>query len=128
MIQPSWRRFLPDRSQFLLLVVVVIVLIAGISFVNLGFARNAALANNRTAHTRLDEQVQQKTLLIRALEAAQRGDNILPKAYEYFAWALPGVTTVEIQPAPTAESDNRSGAQRAGPPYWGDWWQRLVKP
>ena len=41
----GWRRFLPDRSQFMLLVIVVIALVAGMSFVNLGIARNSALAH-----------------------------------------------------------------------------------
>ena len=49
----GWRRFLPDRSQFMLLVIVVIALVAGMSFVNLGITRNSALAQNRTAHAAL---------------------------------------------------------------------------
>ena len=44
----DWRRFLPDRSQFMLLVIVVIALVAGMSFVNLGIARNSALAQNQS--------------------------------------------------------------------------------
>ena len=49
---------MPDRSQFMLLVIVVIALVAGMSFVNLGIARNSALALNQTAHVRYDEAQQ----------------------------------------------------------------------
>ncbi len=122
------RRFLPDRSQLTLLLVVVIVLVAGMGFVNLGVARNAASSANRTAHAQYDEQLQQSRLLTGALEAAQRGDNIVPKAYDYFAWTLPGVTTVEIQSVPEEESGSTGKTPRAGPPYWSDWWQFLIKP
>ena len=124
----GWRRFLPDRSQFMLLVIVVIALAAGMSFVNLGIARNNALAMNRTAHARYDEAQQQNDLLKRTLTGVQRGENILPKAYEYFSWALPGVTTVLLQPIEANEAVEGEATQRSAPPFWGEWWQRLVNP
>ena len=124
----DWRRFLPDRSQFMLLVIVVIALVAGMSFVNLGIARNNALAMNRTAHARYDEAQQQNDLLKRTLTGVQRGENILPKAYEYFSWALPGVTTVLLQPIEANEAVEGEATQRSAPPFWGEWWQRLVNP
>jgi hypothetical protein len=128
MVQQGWRRFLPDRSQFMLLVIVVMGLVAGVSFVNLGITRNTALAANRIAHERLAEAQEQNVLLGQALVSAQQGDNIPPKAYEYYGEARPGVTTFEIQPVAPGEAADGAGAQRAGPPFWGDWWERLVNP
>jgi hypothetical protein len=124
----GWRRLLPDHSQFMLLVIVVIVLVAGMSFINLGIARNNALTMNRTAHARYNEAQQQNDLLKRTLTGVQRGENILPKAYEYFSWALPGVTTILLQPSEAKEAAEGEAAQRTNPPFWGEWWQRLVNP
>ena len=128
MIQPGWRRFLPDRSQFMLLVIVVMGLVAGVSFVNLGITRNTALASNRIAHERLAEAQQQNVSLEQALVSAQQGDNIPPKAYEYYGEARPGVTTFEIRAGGAGRCGGWAGAQQAGPPFWGDWWERLVNP
>ncbi len=128
MIQAGWRRFLPDRSQFMYLVVVVIVLVAGMSFANLGIAKNAALAANRAVHAQSDEAQEQHSLLERALDAAQRGENIVPKAFDYFFLTPAGVTTVLVQPAPPEEGESGSKGLRSAPPYWLDWWQRLVQP
>jgi hypothetical protein len=128
MMHPGWRRFLPDRSQFMLLVIVVIALVAGMGFVNLGIARNSALAANRTAHVRYDEALQQNDQLKRALTAAQRGENILQKAFDYFSLTLPGVTTLMLQPVAAKESTDGEAVRSSGPPFWGEWWQRLVKP
>jgi len=124
----GWRRFLPDRSQFMLLVIVVIALVAGMSFVNLGIARNSALAQNGTAHARYDEAQQQNERLKRNLIAVQRGENVPSKAYDYFFMQPSGVTTVLLQPVEAKEAAESEAARRTAPPFWGDWWQRLVNP
>ena len=124
----DWRRFLPDRSQFMLLVIVVIALVAGMSFVNLGIARNSALAMNRSAHALFDEAQQQNDLLKRTLAGVQRGENIPSKAYDYFFLHPPGVTTVLLQPIEAKEAADSEAARRTSPPFWGDWWQLLVNP
>jgi hypothetical protein len=128
MQQQGWRRFLPDHSQFMLLVIVVIALVAGMSFVNLGIARNSALAMNRTAHAHYDEAQQQNVLLKRTLTGVQRGENILPKAYDYFFLQPAGVTTVLLQPVEAKEAAASAADRRTSPPFWGEWWQRLVNP
>jgi hypothetical protein len=128
MVHQGWRRFLPDRSQLMLLVIVVIALVAGVSFVNLGIAHKSALAAREMAVARYDEIQQQHVLLVRTLEAAQRGENILPKAYDYFFMTPPGIITVLIEPAEPAPAPGVAGARTSGPPYWGDWWQHLVNP
>jgi hypothetical protein len=124
----DWRRFLPDRSQFMLLVIVVIALVAGMSFVNLGIARNSALAQNQIAHARFDEAQQQNDRLNRNLIAVQRGENIPSKAYDYFFMQPSGVTTVLLQPIEANEAADSEAARRTSPPFWGDWWQLLVNP
>ena len=123
-----WRRFLPDRSLFMLRVIVVIALVAGMSFMNLGISRNSALAMNRNAHARYDEAQQQNDLLQRTLAGVQRGENILPKAYDYYFPLPSGMTTVLLQPLEAKEAADGEAVQRTGPPFWGEWWQRLVNP
>jgi hypothetical protein len=112
----------------MLLMIVVIALVAGVSFVNLGLARNAALAANQIAHARYDEAARQNKLLVEALASAQQGQNVLPKAYDYFSLTPPDVMTIEIKPAVSDEDATAGWPRRSGPPYWDDWWQRLVKP
>ena len=124
----DWRRFLPDRSQFMLLVIVVIALVAGMSFVNLGIARNSALTQNQAVHALFDEAQQQNDRLNRNLIAVQRGENIPPKAYDYFFMQPSGVTTVLLQPIEANEAADSEAARRTSPPFWGDWWQLLVNP
>ena len=124
----GWRRLLPERSQFMLLVIVVIALVAGMSFVDLGIARNSALAINRTAHARYDEAQQQNDLLKRTLAGVQQGENIPSKAYDYFFLLPSGVTTVLLQPVTAKEAAESEAARRTSPPFWGEWWQRLVNP
>jgi type II secretory pathway pseudopilin PulG len=129
MMQPQgWRRLLPERSQFMLLVIVVIALVAGMSFVNLGIARNSALAQNQTAHALYDEAQQQNERLKHNLVAVQRGENIPSKAYDYFFMQPSGVTTILLQPVEAQEAAESAAARRTAPPFWGDWWQRLVNP
>ncbi len=128
MVQQGWRRFLPDRSQFVLLAIVVMGLVAGVSFVNLGIARNAVWTANQIAHTRYEEAQRQHGMLVEALEGAQQGENILPKAYEYFVLTPVGVTTILIKFVTPGENVDGIGSRRAGPPFWGDWWEHLVEP
>jgi len=127
-IQRGWRRFLPDRSQLMLLVIVVMGLVAGVSFVNLGITRNTVLAENRVAHEQLAEAQQQNRGLTEALASAQRGENIPPKALAYYNEAPAGVMTFEIKPATPSDASTGAGARQSGPPFWGDWWKHLVKP
>jgi hypothetical protein len=124
----DWRRFLPDRSQLMLLVMVVIVLAAGMSFVNLGIARNNALATNRAAHARYEEAVRQNELLNGSLAAVQREENVVPKAFDYFKWSLPGTTTIVLEPAEAGTETEGEQSLRPTPPFWGQWWRRLVNP
>jgi hypothetical protein len=124
----GWRRFVPDRSQFMLLVIVVIALVAGMSFVNLGIARNSALTQNQAVHALFDEAQQQNDRLDRILIAVQRGENIPSKAYDYFFMQPAGVTTVLLQPIEAKEAAESEAARRTAPPFWSDWWQRLVNP
>lgn len=128
MAHPGWRRFLFARSQLMLLALALIGLAAGISFVNLGIAYNAASAANRTAHAQLAEAQQQQAMLIQALNEAEQDAHITPKAYDYFAQTPPGVTTVLIKPVVSGAAADQPDGQRSGPPFWGDWWERLVNP
>lgn len=127
MIRPGWRRFLPDRSQLIWLATVMIGLVAGVSFINLSVARNAAMAANRAAHMRYAQAQQQHEALVQALAAAQKSEQILPKAYDYFSLTPAGVTTVVIKPVASVSAAGSEG-EHGGPPYWQTWWQRLTQP
>ncbi len=127
MIRSKWQGFRPDRLQWLWLATLLIGLVAGVSFINLSVARNAALVANRAAHARYVQAQQQHEALVQALAAAQQGEQILPKAYDYFSLTPAGVTTVLIKPvAPVTAEELR---EKSGePPYWQTWWQRLAQP
>lgn len=124
MTRRRWRHLLPDRVRLIWLVTISIGLIGGVSFVNLSVARNAAIVANRTAHARYAEAQKQHEALVEALKAAQRGEHVLPKAYDYFSLTPAGVTTVLLKPT---AADAAEGAEKTpdGPPYWQTWWQRL---
>ena len=128
MASQGWRRFLPERSQVILLLIVVIVLLASGSFVNLGFAHSAAVAANRTARAQYDQMRRQQDRLLEALPAAQRGENILPKAYDYFFLTPAGAVNILLQPAPGESEANKGTMTAAVGPYWDDWWQHLTQP
>ncbi len=128
MIQPGGRWFVPDRMQIMLLVIAVIGLVAGVSFVGLGIKRSAALAVNQAAHRQLAEAEQQKARLIQALADAQQGAHIAPKAYDYFGQTAPGVTTILIKPVRQTQAADKTAGRPDGPPFWGNWWQQLAKP
>jgi type II secretory pathway pseudopilin PulG len=112
----------------MLLAIVVMGVVAGVSFVNLGVRRNAALAAHRAAHEQLAEAQQQQAMLTQKLGEAQQGAHILPKAYDYFAETPPGVTTILLKPAAPAEQTADAAGRRGGPPFWADWWKALVEP
>jgi len=122
-------RYLPDRSQLMLLAGVLIVLFAAVSFVNLAIAKSSALAKERTMRAQLEQAREQNARLQRALGQAQAGQNVMPKAYEYFGMTLPGVTMVLPEEAPSSEP---VGPIREEPPpahpFWLDWWERWRSP
>jgi hypothetical protein len=121
-------RFLPDRSQLMLLAGVLIVLFGAVSFVNLAIAKSAALAKERSVQVQLEQARQQNARLQRALQQAQAGQNVMPKAYEYFGMTLPGVTMV----LPETPQDETIGPiwQEPAPeqPIWLQWWERFRNP
>ena len=128
MLQRRLWRFLPDRSQLILLASVVIVLFAAVSFVNLAIAKSAALAKERTLQAQLEQAREQHERLQRALQQAQAGQNVMPKAYEYFGMTLPGVTMV----LPEEPGDETVGPilqePPAAQPFWLQWWERWRNP
>jgi|YNPBryantNP2012_1023418.scaffolds.fasta_scaffold06624_4 hypothetical protein len=124
MMRRGWRRLVLERARLIGLATIAIGLIAGVSFLNLSVAHNAAVVANRAAHARYAEAQQQREALVRALEAAQRGEQVLPKAYDYFSLTPAGVTTVLIRPtAPDGAVEAKEAPD--APPYWWTWWQRL---
>ena len=119
--------FLPERSQLWLLLAAVAGIIAVVSFANLAVARSAAQAELDIAKTRLQVEEERHSELNDALERAQRGEHVVPKAIDYFDVAPEGVTVYvpepdPVQPVATPERP------RTQPPYWVEWWKLLVQP
>jgi len=132
MTQQRWQRFLPERSQLLLLLVVLAVIFALVGFINLAIIKGTALAENQAARGRLDRAEDQSQRLWHALFAGQQGQNVPSKGWDYFRVTPPGVTVVvpASEAALSAAGEAALTAQKhaAGPPFWADWLKHLVKP
>ena len=132
MAQQRWQRFLPERSQLLLLLVVLAVILALVGFINLAIIKSAALAENQAARVRLERAQDQNQRLSQALIEGQQGQNVPSKGWDYFRLTLPGVTVVvPASEAPLLDAGATALAAQqgaAGPPFWAEWLKRLVKP
>ena len=110
--------FLPDRSGVLLLAAALTAALALLGFGTLVINKGEALVDQQQARVQLAEMQAQNRRLTTALEQARNGENIIPRAYQYFGRIPPGLTIVEGEPA---DSD-ASPQQPAGLP----WWAQLV--
>jgi len=132
MTQQRWQRFLPERSQWLLLLVVLAVIFALVGFINLAIIKSTALAENQAARVRLDRAKDQGQRLRDALVVGQQGQNVPSKGWDYFRLTPPGVTVVapasEAALSVMGEVALTGQKHAAGPPFWADWLKRLVKP
>jgi hypothetical protein len=126
MTSKRWR-FLPDRSQALLVVGVLLALFFIVSFANLALARSNALAERNAALTRRGVAAERNHNLRTALDAAQRDMHIPAQAEIYFGETVPG--NVSVRPLPEDASPGRSnGNSQGAPPFWENWWERLTQP
>jgi type II secretory pathway pseudopilin PulG len=128
MFLQRWRRFLPERSQLIILVGVLAILYAGVAFVNLAMAKSAALRENQAAQTKVDALQEQQQRLRLALGEAQQGYNIEPRARQYFNLGRKGEKAVVLQPVAPATAPETAPQPASGPPYWTEWWKRLTEP
>jgi cell division protein FtsL len=128
MSQQWWRRFLPERSQFWILAVAVIVVVSVASFANLATARGIALGEKQLVQMQVDQLKEQNRRLKQALEQVKQGENVEPKAREYFGMGYPGETQVVAESVPTPVGPPQAPDGPVGPPYWLEWWKRLTAP
>jgi hypothetical protein len=91
---PRWFRFITDRSQIVIIFGVLVVVVALFGFSELAVEKSAAIAALERAQGRVDQLEDQQARLTRALEQAQNGQRIAPKAYQYYGAAPPGVTVI----------------------------------
>jgi len=128
MNQQRWQRFLPDRSQLMLVVSVLLVVFALVSFINLAIVKGSVGAKQRSVKAQLDQARERQRMLRTTLERDQQGCNILPKAQDYYNLTLPNVTVVVPKPEATPDVPGGEHDFRKGPPYWADWWEQLSQP
>ncbi|MCX6027710.1 MAG: hypothetical protein NT169_00185 [Chloroflexi bacterium] len=128
MSRGRWWRFLPDRSQLMLLAGVLIAVVTTVGFVNLTIARSAVQAELRADQARVAQLLEQKLRLQDELARDQQGENVAPRAEEYFDRKPPDTTTVFPEAVATPDAAAGKRDQPSGPPYWAEWWKRLTQP
>jgi hypothetical protein len=116
-------RLLPDRSGVMLLAIALTAALALLGFGNLVISKGEVLAEQHRTRQQLLTLEEQNRLLTNALDQAQHGQNIVPRAWQYYHRLPPGVTVVEEQPpetGPAVRSDNAGGL-----PLWVELVERL---
>jgi len=114
---PRWLRFITDRSQLIIIFGALVMVVAFFGFAELAVEKSAATASYERARDRVEQLRDQNARLKRAVEQADEGQNVAPKAFQYFGQTPPGVTIIvpeepDIIPStPPAEPDSA----------WDDW-------
>jgi hypothetical protein len=114
----SYRRllgFLPDRSGVMLLAIALTAALAVLGFGSLAISKADALAEQYRAHQQLDQLQQQQRRLASALEQAKAGQNIVPRAWQYYHRLPPGLIVVEGE---SAEGDSAASQSTDNLPLW----------
>jgi hypothetical protein len=107
-------RFLPDRSGVMLLAIALTVSLALLGVGNLVISKSEALAHQYQVRQQLETLQEQNRMLVAALEQAQHGQNIVPRAWQYYHRLPPGLTVIEGESTAEDASSQRAG----GPPLW----------
>ncbi len=106
--------FLPDRSGVMLLALALTAALALLGFGSLVISKSEALAHQHQVGQQLETLHEQNRLLVAALEQAQHGQNIVPRAWQYFHRLPPGLIVIEGE---STVSDT-SSQQPNGLPLW----------
>jgi cell division protein FtsB len=123
-----WRNLLPDRGQWAVLLAVLFVIIAAVSFIDVAVRRSASQSAQLAVQNRLAAVQSQNQQLTEALTQAQRGENIEPRARQYFNLARKDEKKYVVQLVPEAVTGSAEPASASAPPYWGAWIERLLQP
>jgi len=94
----SYRRLpglLPDRSGVMLLAIALTAALALLGFGNLVISKGEALAKQERARQQLEMLQGQNRRLVSALEQAEYGQNVVPRAWQYYHRTPPGLIVVE---------------------------------
>ena len=117
MTLPRWLRFVTDRSQLIILLGALVVVVALVGFSELAVEKSTAVASRDRAQAKVDQLRDQNERLKRALGQAREGQRIPPKAYLYYGQTPPGVTIIiPEEPAVIPESAPPEPASA-----WSDW-------
>jgi hypothetical protein len=95
MTLPRWLRFATDRSQLIIILGALVMVVAFFGFAELAVEKSAALVANERAQNKVAQLEEQNLLLRNSLGQARLGQHIAPKAYQYFGKTKPGLTVVE---------------------------------
>jgi hypothetical protein len=113
MFQRRFLGFLPDRSGVMLLAIALTAALALLGFGNLVISKGEALAEQERARQQVEMLRGQNRRLVSALEQAKSGQNVVPRAWQYYHRVPPGLIVVE------GESTNDSYAQPSDSlPVW----------
>jgi Flp pilus assembly protein TadG len=108
------QRFLPDRSGVMLLAIALTAALALLGFGSLAISKSEALAHQYRVRQQLETLQEQNRLLVAALDQAQHGQNIVPRAWQYYHRLPPGLTVIEGESA----VGDASAQWADGPPVW----------
>jgi hypothetical protein len=113
----SYRRlpgFLPDRSGVMLLAIALTAALALLGFGNLVISKGEALAEQERARQQLETLQGQNRRLVSALEQAEYGQNIVPRAWQYYHRIPPDLTVIEGE----SVEDKSSSQPSSRLPIW----------
>ena len=113
----SYRRlpgFLPDRSGVMLLAIALTAALALLGFGNLVISKGEALAEQERARQQLETLQGQNRRLVSALEQAEYGQNIVPRAWQYYHRIPPDLMVVEGE----SVEDQSSSQPSSRLPIW----------
>jgi hypothetical protein len=113
----SYRRlpgFLPDRSGVMLLAIALTAALALLGFGNLVISKGEALAEQERARQQLETLQGQNRRLVSALEQAEYGQNIVPRAWQYYHRIPPDLMVVEAE----SVEDQSSSQPSSRLPIW----------
>jgi hypothetical protein len=127
-IRQDLGRFLPDRSQFMLLIGVFVILFAAAGFINLALTKSEALAARRVAQQKYDQLGSRNLALKDALGEAQQGLHIEPMAMKFFGLVPPGFEVITAAPEDPIPEIETGSPFPLGPPYWEEWFKKLLQP
>ena len=119
-------QILPDRSQWLILVIIVGIIVALLGFGNIAILKAQATARRAVADSKQAQLLSQKDMLEERIYQAQQRQNIERRGYDYFRRTMPDVTVVVPETASGGLS--KPVPMPSSPPHWLEWIRMMALP